>query len=612
MIIPRELTKEERDNHEKIWSRYDEYVTYDYNTHKEYSGKALQGDIVDINESEKSLNVIFRNEHKIVGTLLLNSKVKYGVYKDKLLYLFKPSVPNYPDFYVASKYENETENKYVYIEFAEWENYLRGNVIDYIGNVGTKEGEYNHLKYMNELNGIKELKFSKSKIEEDVKKDEEFQKSCKTTLSLLPSMKKKEQKKHKFYQLFSIDPIGCKDIDDAFHFKVLDEEKEIYEIGVHISYTWTYFKEHVEKYFQLFSERMSTFYGYNKNIDMIPKEYAENLCSLLEKKYRNVLSTIFVIKKDKIVSSVIKLNVGYIMKNYDYDNVNKLYNIYEHKDRSTFSAKENMLIGLMEVTEKVFKTNSVKDSHKLVEYWMICANCVMAKKCIKKYGYRTILRVQNVPNIENQIENEKRIIEPELQHFLNIYNGEAAEYRAYNKKYNNRHYSINEFVNWRYNYYTHSTSPIRRFCDMYLQGLYTKILPSRLKDYQLDNLYIITKMNDLNKNMRKYQNQSKIIDLLFKYVDKDEYMINSSGYIIEINVEKNMMKVYFPDFGFILKRELVNRKFKSIAKINELNNVYTIKIDEEEHIYEVYKKYDLKIYLFPKKYILNERMIFVF
>ena len=29
-----------------------------------------------------------RVEHKIVGTLLLNSKVKYGVYKDKLLYLF--------------------------------------------------------------------------------------------------------------------------------------------------------------------------------------------------------------------------------------------------------------------------------------------------------------------------------------------------------------------------------------------------------------------------------------------------------------------------------------------------------------------------------------------
>ncbi len=588
------------------------YITYDYNTHKDYSGKALQGDIIKIDEENKSIIVDMRVTHKIVGTLLLNSKVKYGVYKDKLLYLFKPSVPNYPDFYVASKYENETENKYVYIEFAEWENYLRGNVIDYIGTVGTKEGEYGHLKYMNELNGIKELKLSKSKIEEDIKKDEEFQKSCKLTQSLLPNMKKKEQKKHKFYQLFSIDPIGCKDIDDAFHFKVLDEEKEIYEIGVHISYTWTYFKENIERYFQLFSERMSTFYGYNKNIDMIPKEYAENLCSLLEKKYRNVLSTIFVIKKDKIVSSVIKLNVGYIMKNYDYDSVNKLYNSYEHKDRSTLSVKENMLIGLMEVTEKVFKTNSVKDSHKLVEYWMICANCVMAKKCIKKYGYRTILRVQNVPNIKNQIENEKRRIEPELQNFLNIYNGEAAEYRAYNKKYNNRHYSINEFVNWRYNYYTHSTSPIRRFCDMYLQGLYTKILPSRLKDYQLDNLYIITKMNDLNKNMRKYQNQSKIIDLLFKYVDKDEYMINSSGYIIEINVEKNMMKVYFPEFGFILKRELVNRKFKSIAKINELNNVYTIKIDEEEDIYEVYKKYDLKIYLFPKKYILNERMIFVF
>ena len=614
----RTLTEEEKERHKKKWSRYDEYVNYDYEIHKDYSGKGLQGDLIDINAEEKSYNIIDRNEHKIVGTLLLNSKVKYGVYKDKLLYLFKPSVPNYPDFYVASKYENETENKYVYIEFAEWTNYLRGNVIDYIGTVGTKEGEYTHLKYLNELNGIKEIKFPKNKISEDKEADEEFQKSCKLNQSLFDTMNKKDKKKNYIYQLFSIDPIGCKDIDDAFHFKVLDEKNEIYEIGVHISYTWTYFKKHVDKYFEIFSQRMSTFYDYNKNINMIPKEYAEDLCSLLEKKYRNVLSTIFVIKKGKIVSSDIKLKIGYIMKNYDYDSVNKLFNSYEKREKNELSAKESMLVGLMEVSKDIFKTDSVKDSHKLVEYWMLCANCVMAKKCVRKYGYRTILRVQEGKKIKEQIENEN-ILDNTLKNFLNIYYGEAAEYRAYHKKKVNVHYNINEFLHWRYNYYTHCTSPIRRFCDMFIQGLYTQILPKPLKDHQLNTLFITRKMNDLNKNMRKYQNQSKVLDLLFKYVDKEEYIIDTSGYIIEMDGEKNSMKVYFPEFGFILKRCIVDNKLKNIAKIRveeENKNKYIINILNgvgiEVNEYEIYKKYDLKIYLFPKKYVLQERMIFIF
>lgn len=617
----RTLTEEEKEHHNKIWSRYDEYVKYDYEIHKDYNGKGLQGDTIDINAENKSYNVIFRNGHKIVGTLLLNSKVKYGVYKDKFLYLFKPSVANYPDFYVASKYENETENKYVYIEFAEWNNYLRGNVIDYIGTVGTKEGEYTHLKYLNELNGIKEIKFPKSKIIEDKESDEEFQNSCKLSCKLNQNLfSKKDQKKKYIYQLFSIDPIGCKDIDDAFHFKVLDEKNEIYEIGVHISYTWTYFKKHVDKYFEIFSQRMSTFYDYNKNINMIPKEYAEDLCSLLEKKYRNVLSTIFVIKKGKIVSSDIKLKIGYIMKNYDYDSVNKLYDTYENNDKSRLSTKESMLVGLMEVSKSIFKTDCVKDSHKLVEYWMLCANCVMAKKCVRKYGYRTILRIQEGKKIKEQIEHENinENMDSTLKNFLNIYYGEAAEYRAYHKKKINIHYNINEFLHWRYNYYTHCTSPIRRFCDMFIQGLYTQILPSQLKDHQLNTLFITTKMNDLNKNMKKYQNQSKILDLLFKYVDKEEYIIDSSGYIIEMDGEKNVIKVYFPEFGFILKRRIIDSKFKHITEIEEDKNKYIIEIGKKEEdnyeyeSYELYKKYNLKIYLFPKKYVLQERMIFIF
>ncbi len=568
-------------------------IVYDYNIHKEYNGKALHGDIVELDDEKKEITkIVKRATHKVVGVLLLDSKRKYGVYKEKLLYLFKPCVPNYPDFYVTSKYENLNEKKYVYIEFAEWNNYLRGNIIDYIGTVGTKEGEYNYLKYINGLNGIKDLKIDKKKIENDKVYNEEFQKKCKS----------KENNNH-YYQLFSIDPVGCKDIDDAFHFKVLNEEEELYEIGVHIAYTWSYFKEDIEKYFKLFSERVSTFYGYNKNVDMIPKEYSENISSLIEKSYKNVLSIVFKIKNNMIINYEIGLNVGYIYKNYDYESVNKI-----NKNKNDLSKRECMLMEFMEISKNIFKTHIVEDSHKLVEYWMVYANSIMANECVKRYKDKCILRVQEVKKNVNKKEN----IDIELQNFLKIYCGESALYQRYDIENDeiNYHQNIVEFIKEK-DYYTHYTSPIRRFCDMYIHGLITNLYSDEML-HNIDYEYMINHMNKINKNMRKYQNQSKIIDLLFKYVDKDEYIINSSGYIMEINVEKNGMKVYFPEFGFILKRELVNRKFKSIVEISETNNVYSIKIDEEEYVYEVYKKYELKIYLFPKKYVLNERMIFIF
>ncbi len=624
-------------------------IIYDYQLHKDYEGKALHGDIVVFNEEKKSVTVVLRDTHKIVGTLLLNSKVKYGIYKDKILYLFKPSVPNYPDFYVASKYENETENKYVYIEFAEWNTYLRGNVIDYIGNVGEKEAEYAHLKYINELNGIKELKLLKDKIKSDYEKNEKFQEECK--------LKNSES----YYQLFSIDPYGCKDIDDAFHFKVLDKSKELYEVGVHISYTWEYFKEDIEKYFKIFSERISTFYGYNKNINMIPKEYSEDLCSLIEKNYRHVLSIIFTIENNIIMNSNIGLNVGYIVRNYSYDTVNDLYKEYSENNIMKVTAKQDKLIKFMEVSKRLFKTDLVEDSHKLVEYWMVYSNCIMANECVKKFGSNVILRVQDKSIIANNNSNLEEVGEEdnddlrcnlldssspkrvddsllhsapsyssdrkgatsdELNQFLKIYNGEAALYKLYNSENNedNYHQNIVDFIKEKH-YYTHYTSPIRRFCDMYIHGLYIGILPKSISSDYLNLLYISKQMNDLNKKMRKYQNQSKILDLLFKYIDKEEYIIDTNGYIIEIDGEKNNMKVYFPEFGFILKRRIIDAKFKSIAEINinkvgGEDNKYIVKIENinkvEEKEYTLFKKYDLKIYLFPKKYVLQDRMIFIF
>ena len=67
------------------------------------------------------------------------------------------------------------------------------------------------------------------------------------------------------------------------------------------------------------------------------------------------------------------------------------------------------------------------------------------------------------------------------------------------------------------------------------------------------------KMNELNKNMRKYQNQSKIIDLLFKYVDKDDKELEGSKLL------NKKMSVYY---------NYIKADKKLLSELNKYYKVY--------------------------------------
>ncbi len=483
---------------------------------------------------------------KIAGVLLCDSKTKYGIYKDKIIYLCKPHDPSYPDFYVPSKYENEIHKKYVYIQYVgEFADKPMGQVIEYIGNVGNKDAEYLYLRYVCNIHHIKELKVQKEKLARDEK--------------LHASIQKAQAK----YQIFTIDPIGCEDIDDGFHFRMCEDG--CYEVGVHISYVWKYFEKDAT-YYEQFMERVSTLYMEKKNIDMIPKEYSRNLGSLREKQNKYALSIIYTIHPDgRVLDQKIGVEVVYVMKNYDYDSVDAILG------KEPTSKKEEMLHRFFDLSRSFFKKSVISDSHEWVEQWMIFANSTMARACVEQFGDRVILRVQPRP----QTESQKPLTEMDerLAKFMSVYESSAALYQFYNPVDS----MANEHASLRVDCYTHYTSPIRRFCDMYIHGLYTGTLPHEAPLPKIDW------MNEMNRRFRKYQNRSKVIDLVFQHVDKEEYEITTSGYIIDRS--NCMVKVYFPDYEFVLK-----------------------KVCQEEEENTLYEKRDCTLYLFPKKYMLHERI----
>lgn len=93
----------------------------------------------------------------------------------------------------------------------------------------------------------------------------------------------------------SVDPVGCKDIDDALHAKVLDNGN--FEVGVHIADV-TYFVKPDTFIDKEAANRCTTVYLVNKRTDMLPKLLTESLCSLVEGVERLSFSVVWTFNKE--------------------------------------------------------------------------------------------------------------------------------------------------------------------------------------------------------------------------------------------------------------------------------------------------------------------------
>jgi exosome complex exonuclease DIS3/RRP44 len=76
----------------------------------------------------------------------------------------------------------------------------------------------------------------------------------------------------------SIDPVGCKDIDDALHCTVLPNGN--FQVGVHIADV-SYFVRADTAIDKEAAHRCTTVYLVDRRTDMLPKLLTENLCSLV-------------------------------------------------------------------------------------------------------------------------------------------------------------------------------------------------------------------------------------------------------------------------------------------------------------------------------------------
>ncbi len=305
---------------------------------------------------------------------------------------------------------------------------------------------------------------------------------------------------------FTIDPRDAKDFDDAISIRKTDDG--LWEVGVHIADVSHYVKEGsiIDKEAV---KRATSVYLVDRTIPMLPERLCNFICSLRPNEEKLTYSVVFklddkaVVKDWHLAHTVIKSD-----RRFTYEEVQKV--LEDHKEASPedykmpgdHAADPNFNGPDVDIDNKgkpigvYFKV--AKDANKLVEEFMLLANRTVAEsvgKQPKNKKPKTLpYRVHDLPDQDKLINlsefivkfgyklkptGSKEEVAKGLNKLLTDIQGkkeqnliETVSLRAMMKArystHNIGHYGL------AFDYYTHFTSPIRRYPDVMVHRLLTR------------------------------------------------------------------------------------------------------------------------------------------
>ena len=401
---------------------------YIVNEHIIENNRAIVNDIVYI-KNNKVINIKERSKQQIAGILYMNLNKSYGRNKKGMnYYKFKALNKKFGSFLVPCSLKSKRKI-YISIIFNKWDTtnkYPIGICNNIIGELGIRNNEYNILLYKYDLY-FKKVKYEKFQLDLDLnEKIDEID-----------------------YNIITIDPENCKDIDDGIS---ISKNKNITEIGVHITDVSNYMINYIDN---LKKGLCSSIYFNKSQINMIPDIYAVNICSLLENTKRKCVSIIYKYENNELIDYKVKLCNVFVKKNYSYNEAEKII--------LNRQLNNDILLNIWDFMSSL--DNDIIDTHKLIENLMINSNKLIGKLLYKYDKKKCILRTHNKK--DNYIYNNN--LSKNINNYLKIKTYESALYTIGDE--NPYHYDLNT------KYYTHYTSPIRRIIDIinHLQVLYQTI-----------------------------------------------------------------------------------------------------------------------------------------
>lgn len=331
----------------------------------------------------------------------------------------------------------------------------------------------------------------------------------------------------------TIDPFDAKDFDDAISFK--DLKNGTYEIGVHIADVSHYVQEGTALDAEAL-KRGTSIYLVDRTIPMLPEVLSNDVCSLNPHEDKLSFSAIFIMN-DK--AEVLERWFGRTVMNSDHrftyesaqegmdtksgPHFNELIKLNEI---AKILQKEKFNHGAIEFEQEEIKfkldengkpigvyKKARLDTHKLVEEYMLLANREVAKfvyDAIGKKGKKdtgAIYRIHDIPDKERMIDlavfvkalgynlktKEGTVTAHDIKSLLKQVKGtphEALISTAMIRSMQKAVYSTKNIGHFglAFEFYTHFTSPIRRYPDL----LVHRILDKHLKHQPFGDRDIVT------------------------------------------------------------------------------------------------------------------------
>ena len=411
-----------------------------------------------------------RHEHPlIVGTLELSSKSTYGLTKrGHPMYLFTPYNASYPHFIVGCSEQDTSKNRIVVIKFGDWTSskgtYPRGLLERNLGVSGEFQAEYKALIWQ----------------------------ACPYSYPEYPYELKRKDTSRQIVEgyTFNIDPEGCKDIDDVFTFKKVDDG---WLVTITISDVASYVEDGsaIDIMASLIGQTLygQTLYDQGMIIKpMLPLAY-QNECSLspLKTSYGISMQFLWHNEWNKHISDI-KWFESIIENNRSFT--------YEEFQR-------NPIYPLQELASYLVGEN-IEDSHQWVEQMMLFYN-KEAGKMLKQSGMG-ILRRHSAPNQE-RLEKYRQFL-PEFKHFA----FSSAEY-CLAEETNTSHYGLNTDA------YAHASSPIRRYADLVNQRVLKLLLQRSNRSLlvgsnALEDYIVPLTMYDMKQREKAIKHFARDVDFL--------------------------------------------------------------------------------------------------
>ncbi|MEK7564392.1 MAG: ribonuclease R [Patescibacteria group bacterium] len=555
------------------------YVAIDQNKDKgndpeidyKHLNTALHGDTVEIvlhpkghgRQTAEVSKIITRAKMSFAGVLEpVFAEASAGKETDKNIFFVKPDdTKMYTDILVAKEDLNNAKiGQKVFVEIVSWTDPRKapkGRIVKVLGKPGENNAEMNAIVlekgFDTNLPHNVEDEAKAIKLRGIKKEDYEGRKDFRQTLT------------------FTIDPFDAKDFDDAISFKeVGDPAKDgvNYEVGIHIADV-SYYVLPQSALDEEAGDRTTSVYLVDRTIPMLPEVLSNDLCSLVPNKDRLAMSAVFIVDKNaQIKNEWYGRTVINSQKRFTYEeaevsikksgtplhkeltilnNLAKKLNT-ERFEKGAISLEQEEVKFVLDKTGFPIKVVKKErgDSNKLIEEFMLLANrrvAEMLSKGLKKDNIKFIYRVHDNPSKEKMADlafflkslghkvslKDGIIPTREINNLLKSLKGKNEENtveRAVVRSMAKAVYSTNNIGHYglAFEYYTHFTSPIRRYPDIIVHRILNEYLKGAKVDTEkIGQLEEIAKVSSVQE---KYASDAERASIKYKQV---EYMSKKKG-----------------------------------------------------------------------------------